>query len=125
LGHVKVFELLGLAVPEDKSPLNWRTSSDLVDLVAPFREPLEGGRHLTTDTEKEARHPIIGSALPMLWELPEKTAIYVQEVLAFIGLLKRADHGEWVPTQRLRKLAADRCLIPRGQPRYCKAYAGD
>jgi hypothetical protein len=53
------------------------------------------------------------------------TAIYVQEVLAFVGLLKRADDGEWVPTQQLRKLATDRCLIPRSQRRHCKAYGGD
>jgi hypothetical protein len=33
----KVFEALGLAVPDGKTPLNWRPTSDLVDLVGPFR----------------------------------------------------------------------------------------
>jgi hypothetical protein len=102
----KVLEVLGLAVPDGKSPLNWRPTSDLIDLVTLFREAPECGQVLATDTEQEA--------------LPA-----VLDVLAFIGLLKRADDGEWMPTRQLRKLAAERCLIPRDQPRHCNVYAGD
>jgi hypothetical protein len=97
----------------------------LVNLVGPFREPKIGGNDSATDTDQKAQNAFIKSALPTFGKLPETTAIYVQEVLAFVGLLKRADDGEWVPTGQLRKLAADRCLIPRDQPRYCKAYGGD
>jgi hypothetical protein len=39
----KVFELLGLAVPDGRSPLNWRPTSDLIDLIAPLREAREAG----------------------------------------------------------------------------------
>ena len=109
---------LGLAVSDGKSPLNWRPTPDLIDLVTLFREAPECGGVLATDTEQEALPALVG-------ELPEKTASYVRDVLAFIGLLKRADDGEWVPTQQLRKLAAERRLIPRDQPRHCNVYAGD
>jgi hypothetical protein len=40
----KVFELLSLAVLDDKSPLESRPTSDLIDLVAPPREPQVGGK---------------------------------------------------------------------------------
>jgi hypothetical protein len=113
----KVFEVLGLAVPDGKSPLNWRPTSDLIDLVTLFREGPGCGEVLATDTEQEALSALVGDSLI-------GTASYVRDVLAFIGLLKRADDGEWMPMQQLRKLAAERCLIPRDQPRHCNVYAG-
>jgi hypothetical protein len=91
----KVFELLSLAVPNDKSPLNWSPASYLVNLVAPPQEPPEGGKDLATDTDQEAA--VIESVFPTLDELPETSASYVQEVLAFVGLLKRAVSGQRSP----------------------------
>jgi hypothetical protein len=117
-GTCKVFEVLGLAVLDGKSPLNWRPTSDLIDLVTLFREGPECGEVLATDTEQEALPALVGESL-------RGTVSYVPDVLAFIGLLKRADDGEWMPTQQLRKLAAERCLIPRDPPRHCNVYAGD
>src|SRR5580700_8760230 len=112
----KVLEVLGLAVPDGKSPLNWRPTPDLIDLVTPIREAPGCGEVLATDTEQEALSALVGESLI-------GTASYVRDVLAFIGLLKRADDGEWMPTQQLRKLAPERGLIPRDGPRHCNVYA--
>jgi hypothetical protein len=99
---------LGLATPAVESPLGWKSTPLLVDLVVRQRSGLRRGRkkHLS-GVETMEFDSISESALGRPFSLEREYC--VRQLFVFIGLLRLDyDEEEWVPTQRLFDLVAER-----------------
>jgi hypothetical protein len=99
---------LGLATPAVESPLGWTSTPPLVDLVVQQRRGhrRDGKKHFsgveTTDFDTIAE-----SALGDPFSLEREYC--VRQCFVFIGLIQLGDdEDEWVPTQRLLDLVAEK-----------------
>jgi hypothetical protein len=110
-GAGRVLQWLGLATADDASPLGHRPSHELMHLLA--RQPRRTrSKKLDADAEDQDVFDLIFEAtLGESYEYLHAFS-FVMRVFRHLGLAKEGD-GEFIPTVRLRRLAAQRRLEER------------
>jgi hypothetical protein len=104
----RVLEWLRLAAPARRSPLGWKASNLLVDLIVKPRKRL--GRSVKAcieSWEENAVNMIFEAALGNLDHMTYECRSYIEWLFGFLGLMNINDDGDWIPTRRLLNLAAE------------------
>jgi len=110
-GHA--LEWLGLAVPDKESHLGWKPTRRLMPLIATGRSQLPKSRKKCASKADQDTFETIFDAVPN--DIACGQGGYVLSVLGVLRLVRCADNGDDVPTQRLRELVAERRLEERSQ----------
>jgi hypothetical protein len=104
----QVLQWLGLATPDEESPLGSKPSHQLVRLIVRPRDRLANSRRLSaSDPDEEAFGSIFDLALENVDAVPWAVISYVERVLGFVELLDFTDDGGWILTQRLIDLVVE------------------
>jgi hypothetical protein len=105
----KLLQWLGLATPDEDSPLGSKPSHELISLIVkPRKGPVKGTASDPDDLHFEV---IFENALDNVDGVPFHIIGFVQAVLAFLGLIEFADDGQWIVTERLINL----CVAAEGR----------